>query len=102
MEIFKRGQWIKWKEVDGVIRKARIEVVNEFEQHYCVYVKYGNDSVYQEHVPFSEAAPLDKSDIMDDLEDIQSKVNDLELKGSNERELWLRDEIADYILKNFI
>ena len=101
MEILKRGQRIKWKEVDGVTRKSTIEAVNELEQHYCVYF-WAGASMYQEHVPFDSVEPLDKNDIMDDLEDLQAKVNDLDLKGSNERELWLRDEVADYILKNFI
>jgi hypothetical protein len=41
---------------------------------------------------------LDKSDLMDAIEDIQVQVSELGFMGSNEIALWERDMIADYII----
>tara|TARA_R110000851_G_scaffold285678_1_gene439421 strand:+ start:40 stop:201 length:162 start_codon:yes stop_codon:yes gene_type:complete len=42
---------------------------------------------------------IDKSDIMDDIEDIQIQVDAMGFMGTNEQDLWRRDLIADYIVK---
>jgi hypothetical protein len=39
---------------------------------------------------------------MDDLDDIQRKVDAMGFRGGNEYDLTVREEIADYIQKNFI
>ena len=42
---------------------------------------------------------MEKWQIIDDIEEIQEKVNEMGFTGSNEKELWTRDLIADYIVK---
>lgn len=37
-------------------------------------------------------------EIIDDLKEIQNKVDDMGFKGSGENDLWRREEIADYII----
>lgn len=44
---------------------------------------------------------MEKWQIIDDLEDIQERVDKMEFKGSNEKELWTRGLIADYIFAKF-
>lgn len=39
-----------------------------------------------------------KSKIMDDIQDIQERVDAIGYKGSNEYDLELREQIAEYIL----
>ena len=46
--------------------------------------------------------PLDKYELMDEIEDIQIEVDGMGFMGSNENDLWRREMIADYIVKNFI
>jgi hypothetical protein len=43
---------------------------------------------------------MDRDKILDDLEKLQDDVWEHGFAGSNERELWLRESIADYIVKN--
>ena len=45
---------------------------------------------------------MDRAQIMDDLEDIQRHVDAIGFRGGNEYDLTVREEIADYIQKNFI
>jgi hypothetical protein len=42
---------------------------------------------------------MEKWEIIDDIEEIQEQVDDMGFVGSNEKELWTRDMIADYIFK---
>jgi len=42
---------------------------------------------------------IDRDLIMDDLEDIQDNVDSLGFIGSNENDLWRREQMADYIVK---
>ncbi len=42
---------------------------------------------------------FDRLQVMDDLEELQEKVEDMGFAGSNEFELHFREEIADYIMK---
>ena len=44
---------------------------------------------------------IDRLIIMDDLEEIQEKVENMGFTGSNEFELHYREEIADYIMREF-
>jgi hypothetical protein len=44
---------------------------------------------------------MEKWQIVDDLEDIQERVDKMGFKGSNEKELWTRDLISDYIFAKF-
>jgi len=44
----------------------------------------------------------DKSDIMDDLQELQDKVDGMGFMGSNENDLFRREEISDYIIKNYV
>ena len=41
---------------------------------------------------------IDRQQIMDDLEDIQLRVDSIGFKGQNEYDLTLREEVADYIV----
>lgn len=43
----------------------------------------------------------DREDIMDDLEELQHKTDAMGFVGSNEHDLWLREAIADYVVKLF-
>ena len=43
---------------------------------------------------------MNKDKILEDLEQLQQDNLEHEFAGSNERELWLRESIADYIVKN--
>ena len=43
---------------------------------------------------------MDRDKILEDLEKLQDDVWEHGFAGSNERELWLRESIADYIVKN--
>jgi len=45
---------------------------------------------------------MDRAQIMDDLDDIQRKVDAMGFRGGNEYDLTVREEVADYIQKNFI
>ena len=40
---------------------------------------------------------MDRERIMEGLEEIQDRVYEMNFQGSNEHDLWLREEIADYI-----
>jgi hypothetical protein len=40
---------------------------------------------------------MNRSKILSDLEDIQRRVDEMGFKGSNEYELYTREEVADYI-----
>lgn len=40
---------------------------------------------------------IDRDQIMDDLENIQLRVDKMGFKGQNEYDLHLREEIADYV-----
>lgn len=42
---------------------------------------------------------MEKWEIIDDIEEIQEQVDEMGFVGSNEKELWTRDLIADYIVK---
>ena len=42
---------------------------------------------------------MEKWKIIDDIEEIQNQVDKMGFVGSNEKELWTRDLIADYIVK---
>lgn len=42
---------------------------------------------------------MEKWKIIDDIEEIQEQVDKMGFAGSNEKELWTRDLIADYIVK---
>lgn len=42
---------------------------------------------------------MEKWKIIDDIEEIQNQVNEMGFAGSNEKELWTRDLIAEYIVK---
>ncbi len=42
---------------------------------------------------------IDKSDILNDLQDIQDKVDGMGFKGTNANNLWRSELIADYIVK---
>lgn len=42
---------------------------------------------------------IDRSELMDDIEEIQAKVDGLGFMGSNENDLWRREEISKYIVK---
>ena len=42
---------------------------------------------------------MDREEIMEDLEQLQEKVDKMGFMGSNEHDLFLREEIADYIEK---
>ena len=44
---------------------------------------------------------MDREKIMDDLEDLQHKTDAMGFVGSNEHDLWLREAIADYVVKLF-
>jgi hypothetical protein len=44
---------------------------------------------------------MDRAQIMDDLDDIQRKVDAMGFRGGNEYDLTVREEIADYITKHF-
>jgi hypothetical protein len=43
---------------------------------------------------------MDRDKVLDDLEQLQQDNLKHGFAGSNERELWLRESIADYIVKN--
>lgn len=45
---------------------------------------------------------MDKYKIIDDIEEIQHKVDAIGFKGQNEYDLYLREELADYIVKNYV
>ena len=45
---------------------------------------------------------LDRSEILENIEDIQTKVDDIGYFGINEHELEVRERIADYIINNFV
>ena len=42
---------------------------------------------------------IDRDLLMDDLEEIQEQIDGMGFCGSNEKELWTREAIADYIVK---
>ncbi len=42
---------------------------------------------------------IDKSDILDDLQDIQDQVDGMGFLGTNANDLWRSELIADYIVK---
>ena len=42
---------------------------------------------------------IDKSDILDDLKDIQDQVDGMGFAGTNANDLWRSELIADYIVK---
>jgi len=42
---------------------------------------------------------IDRDAIMDDIEEIQEQIDGMGFCGSNEKELWTREAIADYIVK---
>ena len=42
---------------------------------------------------------MEKWKIIDDIEEIQNQVDEMGFAGSNEKELWTRDLIAEYIVK---
>ncbi len=42
---------------------------------------------------------IDKSDILDDLQDIQDQVDGMGFRGTNANGLWRSELIADYIVK---
>jgi len=42
-----------------------------------------------------------KEEILEDIRQIQEKVDAMGFKGSNEYDLFLREEISDYIIKLF-
>ncbi len=45
---------------------------------------------------------MDRSEILDKIEEIQDDVDAKGFMGSNENDLWRREAIADYIIKNFV
>lgn len=45
---------------------------------------------------------MEKWQIIDEIEEIQEQVDEMGFVGSNEKELWIRDLIADYIVKKLI
>ena len=42
---------------------------------------------------------MDIEQIKEDIEDIQIKADEMGFQGQNETDLWVRDEIADYVFK---
>ena len=45
---------------------------------------------------------LDRSEILENIEDIQAKVDEIGYFGINEHELEVRERVADYIINNFV
>jgi len=44
---------------------------------------------------------IDREQVIEDLEDIQTIIDGMGFCGSNEKELWTREAIADYMVKEF-
>lgn len=42
---------------------------------------------------------MDRSEILDKIEDIQETVDNMNFQGTQEAELWFREGVADYVLE---
>lgn len=94
----KDGIYLAW---DGEMYDRMLYKNNKWRTHSPTIVGADatNRVTYYSTVDDPQKSIMDREDIKDHLELLEEKVGDMGFKGSNEYELFLREEIADFIIK---